>query len=298
MENKICVITGANAGLGYASSLALAKKKASLFLICRSEEKGKKAQANLVKNSKNEKIHLVLADLSSQADLQRAAQTIQAQTSRVDVLLNNAAMVASQRQTNEAGIEKLFAVNHLAYFYLTHLLMPQLQQSKDARVINIGSGNHFRGKMHFDDLFLEKQYHPLKAYNQTKLANLLFTYELDRQLQAKGWEHINTNCADPGLNNTRIGEKNTNWLHKLIWSLRRRQGQDPHEGAKCQIYLASSSEVRGISGKYWFQSKAVASSDASYKQEDAKRLWEISMSLCGIEDYFEKVDVVEGSAGD
>ena len=217
MKNKSCVVTGANSGLGYASALALAQKGARVYLVCRSEERGKKAQEDIINQSQNEQIHLVVADLSSLKDLQEATSSIQSSTTQVDVLLNNAAMVSSKRQTNGEGIEKQFAVNHLGYFYLTHLLMPQLEQSEEARIINVGSGNHFRGKMHFDDLFLAKHYHPLKAYNQTKLANLLFTYELDRKLREKDRKHISVNCVDPGLNNTLIGEKNTSWLHRLVW---------------------------------------------------------------------------------
>lgn len=286
MTNKSCVITGANAGLGYATALALAKKGATVYLICRSTERGRMAQRSIVEESENEAVYLIQADLSSQRDLRTAAEEISASTTKVDVLINNAAMVASSRQTNKDGVEKQFAVNHLAYFLLTHLLMPQLQQAPDARIINVGSANHFRGKMHFDDLFLEKSYNPLRAYNQTKLANLLFTYELDRRLKTEGLSNISVNCADPGLNNTQIGVKHTNWFHKLLWNIRRRQGQSPHEGAQCQIYLASAPEVSEESGKYWYQSKAVPSSDLSYNQKDAQRLWEISATLCQIEDFF------------
>jgi NAD(P)-dependent dehydrogenase (short-subunit alcohol dehydrogenase family) len=285
MKNKYCVITGANAGLGYASALALAKKGATVFLVCRSEERGRQAQHSIIEESDNDQIFLVQADLSSQKDLRKAAAQINAKTQQIDILINNAAMVSSQRGTTEDGIENQFAINHLGYFLLTHLLLPNLREAREARIVNVGSGNHFRGKIYFEDLHLENNYQPLRAYNQSKLANLLFTYELDRRLKAAGVRHVSVNCADPGLNNTQIGGKNTTWLHRLLWNIRRRQGQDPGEGAKCQIYLATAPEVSGVSGKYWYQSKAIPSSELSYNQQDAQRLWEISESLCQIEDY-------------
>lgn len=286
MKDKYCVITGANAGLGYASALAIAKKGATVYLICRSEERGRQAQNSIIEQSDNNQVFLIQADLSSQNHLRKAADEIIAKVPKIDVLINNAAMVISQREMTEEGIEKQFAVNHLGYFLLTHLLLPHLIKAKEARIVNVGSGNHFRGKIHFDDIHLENNYHPLRAYNQSKLANLLFTYELDRRLIAEDRNHISVNCADPGLNNTQIGGKNTIWLHRLLWNIRRRQGQDPNDGAKCQIYLATSPEVKGVSGKYWSQSKAIPSSKPSYNEEDAQRLWKISESLCQIKSFF------------
>ena len=286
MENKICIITGANAGLGYESAKALAAKGATIIMVCRSKEKGVTAQNSIISATQNEQVHLVLADLSLQSEVRQAAQKIQDQFPRVDVLMNNAGAVTSKQIITSEGIDTQFAVNHLAGFLLTHLLMPQLLKSADARVVNISSGNHFRGQMHFEDLYLSEDYQVLKAYNQSKLANVLFTYELDRKLKEKGMGNIVTNAVNPGLNYTDIGTKSTGFFHALAWRLRRLVAMSPAKGAECQVLVASSDELKGVSGKYWYESKAVPSSKDSYDQSLATKLWEVSLQLCAIDDFF------------
>ena len=282
MNAKTVVITGANAGLGFETALALAKKGGSIFMICRSEERGHLAKEQIIQQSNNDQIHLVMADLASQKSVREAASLIQEQKPVIDVLINNAGLVSSHRQLSKEGIELQFAVNHLAHFLLTHLLFPSLQKSPESRIVNISSANHFRGAMHFDDLNLSNNYAVLKAYNQSKLANVLFTYELDRRLKEKKRHHMSVHAVDPGLNNTGIGQKHASWLHGLVWWVRRRQGMHPGEGAANQVYVASAPEVIGQSGKYWVKQKAVPSSALSYQQEDAKKLWEISAELTNI----------------
>ena len=286
MEGKNCVITGGNSGIGFETALALAKLKANVIILSRSNEKAMAAVKSIKAKSQNNAVNYVLVDLSSQQSIREAAKQIKQEFEKVDVLVNNAGTWISKLELTEDGVETQFAVNHLAYFLLTHELLGLLQKSEDARIVCVGSDSHFHGKMHFDDLSLGKKYHGLKAYAQSKLANTLFTYELDRQLKSKGINNISINCVQPGLVKTDIGLKHTISLHSLAWKIRRMSGVTPAEGAKTSIFLASAEEAKGESGKYWDKCKAKPSSKNSYIEDDAARLWEISKNLCSVEDYF------------
>jgi retinol dehydrogenase-12 len=283
MTGKNCVVTGANAGLGYATAKALAMRGANVIMVCRSEAKGKKALIEIVQASGNSNVFLQTADLSSQADMKRTAEKIRTKFNMVDVLVNNAGTWISSLTYTEDKIEKMFAVNHLAYFYLSHLLYPAISKAEDGRIVSVASDSHFQGKMHFDDLYLTEKYHGLRAYAQSKLANILFTYELDRR---KPHDHVSTYAVQPGLVKTDIGVKHTNWLHALAWKVRRSGGVTPDIGAKTQIFLATADEVADKSGLYWDKCKPKKSSKRTYVEEDAQRLWEISLELCKIDDFF------------
>jgi retinol dehydrogenase 12 len=161
-----------------------------------------------------------------------------------------------------------------------------LSKSDDARIVCVGSDSHFHGKINFDDLSLGKKYHGLKAYAQSKLANALFVYELDRQLKAHGLNQIAINCVQPGLVKTDIGLKHTISLHGIAWRIRRMGGVSPAKGAETSVFLATDEQIKGESGKYWDKCKSKPSSKLSYKTDDAKKLWDICNELCGIDDYF------------
>ncbi|MCG8311350.1 MAG: SDR family oxidoreductase [Cytophagales bacterium] len=285
MEGKNCIITGGNSGIGFETTLALAKLKANIIIICRSQDKAEAATKSIRAKSQNNNVDYILADLGSQKSIKDAAKYVLKEFKRLDVLVNNAGTWVSKLELTEDKVEKQFAVNHLAYFLLTYELLPALIKSDDARVICVGSDSHFHGKMHFDDLSLGKKYHGLRAYAQSKLANILFTYELDRQLKSKGLNHISVNCVQPGLVKTDIGLKHTISLHGLAWRIRRMGGVSPAKGAETSIYLASSKDVQGESGKYWDKCHSKPSSKRSYNKEDALRLWNISKELCGIKNY-------------
>lgn len=282
MNSKKCVITGANSGIGYQTALALAKEKFELLLICRTEGKANKAKEEIINQSGNDKIAIISADLSSQKQIEAAARKIKDNWNSVDVLINNAGTWISKRTVTEDGVEKQLAVNHLAYFSLTHHLLPLLIKSGDGRIVNVASDAHFHGRLYLDDINLTQNYNGLRAHMQTKLANVLFTYELSRKLSDTP---VTANAVQPGLVRTNIGHKHTIGLHSFIWWLRKMAGVQPEEGAQTSVYLASSNEVKGISGKYWDKCQPKPSSKLSYDEELAKRLWDKSLELTGIEEY-------------
>jgi len=289
MEGKNCVVTGGNSGIGFETALALANAGASVIIISRNQEKAEAAVKSIKAKSQNKNVDFVLADLSSQKSIKDAAKYIIRDFEQVDVLVNNAGTWFSKLVLTEDGVERQFAVNQLAYFLLTHELLGAIQKSEDGRIICVGSDSHFHGKIHFDDLSLGKKYHGLKAYAQSKMANVMFVYELDRLLKERGIENISVNCVQPGLVKTDIGLKHTISLHGIAWRIRRLGGVTPAKGAETSIYLATSDEAKGMSGKYWDKCKPKPSSKRSYIQKDITRLWNICADLCGIQEYFAKL---------
>lgn len=282
LKNKICLITGANAGIGLETAKGLARQGATTILVCRSEEKGRNAVLSLQQEIPDAKAHYAIADLSSQMQVRQMAEDIKSQYERVDVLINNAGSWFSDFQLTSDGVERQWAVNHLAPFLLTHLLLPALRKSADPRIINVSSDSHFHGKIHFDDVNLTGNYHGLRAYAQSKLANVLFTAEFDRRKTFP----VSINSVQPGLVKTDIGLKNTVSFHGLMWKLRRLTGISPAKGAATSIYLAHSEDVKGISGKYWDRCKSKKAAKQAYDQEAAEKLWRLSEQMCGISNFF------------
>lgn len=283
MRKRTAVVTGATSGIGYATAQGLAERNFKTILIGRSPEKGKAAVKHIQESTNNPDIHYYNIDLCSQKEIRSTGNEIRNTHPVIDVLVNNAGVWTSRCELTEDKVEKQFAVNHLAYFLFTHLLYRNIAASDDGRIINIGSDSHRYGKINFSDLNLEHSYHGLKAYGQSKLANLLFTYELHR---IKREDHVSVYCVQPGLVKTDIGVKHTNPFHGLMWKLRRLGGMTPAEAAKTAIYLATSDEAQGKSGLYWDKCKPKPSSARSKNAEDAARLWKISERLCGIDNYF------------
>lgn len=286
MKGKVCLITGSSTGIGFETALALAKMGATVIPVARNKDKVQQTVKELISGSGNENIDGFDIDLSSQRYIRKSAGEIIRKYPVIDVLINNAGTWYSRLTYTEDNIEMQFAVNHLAYFLLTHELLPSLIKSDDPRIINVASDSHFHGKMHFNDINLTQKYHGLRAYAQSKLANVLFTYEFERK---KPLAKLSVNCVQPGLVKTNIGLKHTISFHGLAWKIRRLSGVSPAEGAETSIFLASSDEVKGISGKYWDRMKIKKSSRGSLIREDAARLWRLSERLCDIDDYFEIV---------
>jgi NAD(P)-dependent dehydrogenase (short-subunit alcohol dehydrogenase family) len=286
MNNKTCIVTGANSGIGYETALALANKGARVAMVCRSQAKGEDALQRLRTASGNDAIRLYIADLGKQADIRRVASELQADFPVVDRLVNNAGTWISKRTFTEDNIETVFAVNHISYFLLSHELMPALLKADEGRIVCVGSDSHFQVKgMNWDDYTLGKKYHGLKSYAQSKLANCYFVYELHRRMRAQGIDHVHSYCVQPGLVKTDIGLKHTFSLHSLAWKIRRMGGVTPAEGAATSIYLASSPEAEGKSGLYWDKSKPKDSSKASYDEEAGKRVWDMSLEMCGLSEF-------------
>ncbi len=286
MLEKRAVITGATSGIGYETALELARRGFEIIIIGRDESRGQQSVSKIKDETENEKILFVKCDLSSQKQIRRAAAEIKDKYDRLDVLINNAGVWLSKRTLSEDQIEFQLAVNHVAPFLLTHLLLPSLKKSEDARIINLGSDAHIGGKIHWNDIFLSKGYNGLKAHRQTKLASLLFTYELDRKFRQKKLENLSVHCVQPGLVKTDIGLKDTIWLHSFFWKIRRSGGVSVKEGAQTSVFLSCAENIKNQSGKYWDNCKPKKSSKNSYYQDDAKKLWQQTLEWTGIEDYF------------
>ncbi|MGH2643725.1 MAG: SDR family oxidoreductase [Chitinophagaceae bacterium] len=283
IPKKHCVITGATGGIGFATAQMLARLGYSVTIVARNDMKGTNTVKMLQQQSENPDIDFVVANLASQNDIREAASTILQIHPVIDVLINNAGAWYSQFGLTEDGVERMFAVNHLSYFLLTHCLIKGLAKSPASRVINVSSYSHFNGKIYWDDLNLTKSYDGLKAYAQSKLANVFFTYEFVRRNPGL---NIAINALHPGLVKTDIGIKHTYFFHSLAWRLRRLGGVSPEKGAATSIYLATSPDVEGMTGKYWDKRKPKRSSPTSYNTSDAARLWSICKKLCAIEDYY------------
>jgi len=279
MDAKVCVITGATAGIGFYTAMELARMGGSIIIIGRNRSKCINAIKMIQDDTGNPAIDFLLADLSSQAQIRTAAQLFYNKYDRLDILVNNAGGFFLHRKLSADGIEMTLALNHLAYFLLTNLLVDALKASSSARVINVSSHTHTNKHLDFSNLQLSKFYNPVQAYGRSKLANLLFSYELSRRLSGL---RITSNALTPGWVATEIYSKINPWLTPLINPVLQRFGQTPFEGAQTSIYLATSQDVEGVTGKYYALKKPIQSSSASYDLESARRLWEISSELVGL----------------
>jgi NAD(P)-dependent dehydrogenase (short-subunit alcohol dehydrogenase family) len=274
MKGRVVMVTGANAGMGKEISLALAGMGANLIMVSRDRGRGEAARKDVVSASGNQEVELLLGDLSSQQSIRRLVQDFKASHAQLHVLVNNAGMSLPTRHQTADGIETVFATNHLGPFLLTNLLLPVLVASAPARVVTVSSGVQAMAKIDFDDLQSAKSYSEIRSYNQTKLANLLFTYELARRLSGTG---VTANALEPGFIKTNL---KVPFPFSLFSFMRGR----PVEGAKPTVFLATAPEVEGVSGKF-FNNKSVAtvSSKASHDEAAAKRLWQISAELTHLE---------------
>lgn len=283
MKNKICLVTGANTGIGLATAKALCRKGARVIVSSRSKEKAMGTMDAIREELPDADLDYALADLSSQSEIRDMAAGLKNTYSKLDVLINNAGGWFSTFALTEDGFERQWAINHLAPFLLTQQLLPLLMQAEDPRIITVSSDSHFHGKIHFDDVNLSQNYHGLRAYAQSKLANVLFTREFDRR---KTEPKLSSYAVQPGLVKTDIGLKHTLSLHGLAWKIRRLGGKSPEKGAATSVYLASSEEVAGISGGYWDKCKQKSPSKNATSNSDAARLWELSKEMCGIDPFF------------
>jgi NAD(P)-dependent dehydrogenase (short-subunit alcohol dehydrogenase family) len=278
MQNKICLITGATSGIGQATAMGLAKMGATVIVAGRSEERCQKTVAHIQQETRNFHVNYLLGDLSVQAQVRQLAEKFKARYKRLDVLVNDAGAIFLRRRVSADGIEMNIALNHLAYFLLTNLLLDTLKASAPARVVNVASNSHYGKHLDFDNLELKRGYNPLRAYGRSKLCNLYFTYELARQLEDTD---VTVNAMHPGFVATNMGANN-GWLVRSFLPLIHRNSLTPEQGARTAVYLASSSDVEGVTGKYFVREREVKSDPVSYDESAAKRLWEVSERMTGL----------------
>lgn len=277
MQGKTVIVTGATAGIGFETARALAGMGAQVVIISRSPERCRMAAEQIKSDTGNAKVHFITADLSYTAGVQEAAYQFKRHYTRLDVLVNNAGALFNTRMVNTDGNEMTFALNHLNYFLLTHLLLDVLKTSSPARVVNVSSDAHRGVTLNFDDLQNEKNYQGFKVYGQSKLCNVLFTYELARRLEGT---RVTANALHPGFVATNFATNNGR-LYTIGMRLMSFLAKSPQKGAQTSIHLASSPEVEGVNGKYFTNLQAVESSPISYNRPTAEQLWQVSLALIG-----------------
>ena len=278
MATKICLVTGATSGIGKETALGLARQGATVVVAGRNDAKCRATVDQIKGQTGNSSIEYMLADLSSQKEVHGLAEEFKRRHQRLDVLVNNAGAIMLSRQQSVDGIEMTFALNHLSYFLLTNLLLDVLVASAPARIVNVSSSSHRRTRLNFDNLQLHRRYGGYRAYAKSKLANVLFSYELARRLEGSG---VTVNALHPGLVATSFLSNNGK-LGKLLCFFMGLRGMSASKGALTSIYLASSPEVEGVTGRFYEKSMEVRSSPGSYDESVAERLWQVSTEMTGV----------------
>ena len=270
MKGKVCVITGANRGIGKATATVLSQLGATVILACRDIERGEIVKADIISATKNPNVELMLVDLSLQESIQKMVTAFGKIHDRLDVLVNNAAVYKSKREMTPAGLEMMFATNHLGPFLLTNLLLDKLKASPPGRVLVVTAPS--TTPIDFDNLQGEKRFNSLQAFGVTKMCNLLFTYELSRRLAGTG---VTVNAVHPGLTKTSLmieAPVILRWLTQVV-------SKTPEKAARSLAYLASSAEMANISGSFYKDGKEIKSNQYSYDQNVQRQLWDVSTAL-------------------
>jgi NAD(P)-dependent dehydrogenase (short-subunit alcohol dehydrogenase family) len=276
MTGKVCIVTGATAGIGQAAALLLAQRGATVVGVGRNPTKNENSTRLIMEQTGNSSVEYMLADLSSQNEIRALAQQFQTKYDRLDVLVNNAGATFGERLKSVDGIEMTFALNHLGYFLLTNLLSDILEASAPSRVINVSSSLHKLGKLNFDDIPFKNGYARSKAYQRSKLANIAFTYELARHFSN---QKVTANAMNPGLVATNVGQSAGGISAKMKGFVDKIAGLTPEEGAQTIIYMATSAELFGVSGRYFVKEKSIPSAKISYDLDFCRQLWDVSERL-------------------
>ena len=279
MSGKVCLVTGANAGIGRSTAIGLARMGATVVMVCRNRERGETAQTEIADESGNHEVDLLIADLSSQGSVRKLARTFTSKYPQLHVLINNAGAITRRRRLTVDGIETQFAVNHLAPFLLTNLLLDTLKESAPARVVTVSSQVHSKSPLDFDDLSSDREYTASQVYRKTKLANILFTYELARRLEGTG---VTANCLHPGVIATKLLDDYMGGSHDAGFGSGESIGDSPEEGAAAVRHVATSPDIGSISGKYFYDYAVRETAPVTYDEEHAKRLWDVSAELTGL----------------
>ncbi len=270
---KTAIVTGANSGMGMATAKAFLDEGATVVMLCRSEKRGKEAYEELTKDG-NSRTYLILCDLGDYGSIRNFVKRVKETFTRIDILVNNAGFISLDRQETKEGLERQFGINHVGHFLLTTELLELMGEG--SRIVNVASGAHKTGKIHFDDINLHKGFNVFKAYSQSKLANVLFTRELARRVKDRG---ITVNCCHPGAVATNIGIDRDTGFGRTVTRLLKPFFQTPAQGASTAIFLATDESVKDITGEYFYKCKIAKSSKRSKDMELAKRLFEFSEQL-------------------
>jgi len=278
ITNKNILITGATSGIGKAAALKLSLLGANIFFVARNQQKAQLLVDEISEISDKEAVPII-ADLSSQADIRSVAQVFNSFNIPLHVLLNNAGLINKERKETVDGLEEVFAINHLAYFLLTMLLLDRLKEANNSRIVNVSSGAHaFVKGFNFEDYQAKNTYKPFQVYGYSKLANILFTKKLSDILKE---DNITVNCLHPGVVGTSFGQNNGN-LQKILFYIAKPFMRSSEKGAETSIYLCSSSNVSDISGEYFYNCKLAKTTKWAQSQDDADRLWDLSKNLTGL----------------
>ena len=270
---KTAIVTGANSRMGFATARALLNKGATVIMLCRDEKRGLEAYQKLTKDE-NGRTHLILCDLGDFESIKSFSRQVKGRFERIDILVNNAGFISLDRQETKEGLEKQFGINYVGHFLLTIELLNMM--GKGSRIVNVSSGAHKTGKIHFDDINLNKRFNVVKAYSQSKLANVLFTRELARRVADRG---ITVNCCHPGAVATNIGIDRNTGFGKTITGMLKPFFQTPEEGARTAIFLATDESVKNISGEYFYKCRIAKSSKQSKNMKLAKKLYGFTVRL-------------------
>lgn len=282
MGDKTCLITGANSGLGKATAMNLAKKNFQIIMVSRDKNRGEEAKKEIILRTRNKKIDLMIADLSSLKSIRKLAKDVNSKYKKLDILINNAGLFLSKLKLTEDKIENQFQVNYLSPFLLTNLLLPRLKKSKEARIINVASRAHKRvNGINFKDLYFQKNYEGLKAYSQSKLAVVMSTFYLAEKLKSQK-SNITVNCLHPGGIKSKIGSKSSSGFYNLLWKIINPFLPSPEKASESIVYLATSNKLKNTTGKYFVKTKIKNSSKYSQNKSEQKKLWELSEKLVGL----------------
>ena len=276
MKDKIVLITGATSGIGKETAVGLAKLGATIVFTTREIDRGRTARDEIIRESKNDKVDFIHCDLASLDSIRSCCEEFKNKYERLDVLINNAGVWDFRRRESRDGIENTFAINYLAPFLMTNLLLDILKRSAPSRIINVASAPYVfwiarTRTINFDDIEFKKSFSAWKAYSQSKLAVILFTKLLAEKLKDTG---VTVNCLHPGTVATNIS-RDANFVYRAFFKL---FGKDPKKGAETSIYLASSPEIEKVTGEYFADKKIKQSSSESHDMEIAKKLWDLSVS--------------------